>query len=386
MMIRTLSDLVGEAGAGPFLAHFVAKARWLGRMNDPDRTRSLLPWSEIDRLIAQDGIPREQIRVLLNKNSVERRLFRDEKSDRIRSGALQGLAAQGATLLINNISNLAPPIAELAANVERELGHRTHVNAYLSFGAQSAFLTHADGHDVIIVQVHGSKHWRCYGEHEPSPARGGHTTALNDVVWEDALHPGDVLYVPRGDVHAATPIQSPSVHLTIGVTENTGADFVKWLANKAVADEVFRRNLARNASPQERAGREAELKLALRRLIDTTPFDDYFVSEDHGRPLRVVAALDFPQRLRPESLLASALLRTLDLESGDPDAFKVEIGGERVRLGALARRALECLTAQPRTSFSDLAAKLDLAVDDAGLREALSDLARKALIEIADRP
>lgn len=381
-MIGTLAELVAPADVDVFLQHFITNTRWFASADAPARASSLLPWSEIDRLIANHGAPPEQIRVVVNRNEAERSMYRDEKSGALRANALQELAAQGATVVINGISNLVPQIAELAASIERQLSHRVNVNCYISFGRHSAFHEHYDDHDVLVLQVHGSKHWRCYGVDVSFPVHGGHTSTLTTPVRENVLGPGDVLYVPRGDVHAAVPVQRPSVHLTLGITEHIGADFIKWLGNKAESDEVFRMGLARNAPTQHRAAREHEVKQALHALIDATPIAEYFADDDRKRPTRSVAAFDFDRRLGPDSILVSALRRRIDLEIGDDEELKVEIGGNQIRLPALTRRALHVATENSGITFASLATELGRDTTDRELIESLGDLARKALIEI----
>jgi hypothetical protein len=380
--MHTLAQLIAPAPLEVFLDHFAAKTRWLVRTDTPQRAQSLLPWSEIDRLIAAHGIPPDWLSVKLNKNAAEPRMYRDEKSRLLRTDRLQELAAQGASFVIPAICELVPPIAELGVAIERRLGVTVSVNCYVSFGRHSAFLSHHDGHDVVVLQVHGSKHWRGYGVEVPAPLKGGQYGSERPVLWEDTLRRGDVLYLPRGEIHAAVPDQPPSVHLTFGIRESTGVDFIKWLGDQAGRDTVFRCDLAKNAPADPHESREAELKAALHALIDATPVADFLADDDRKRPLRSVAAFDFAHRLRPDSILVSALRRKLDLQTEDDGEIKIEIGGNPIRLAALARRALEAATSRDRLTFSTLAALLGRDTEDRELVESLTALARNALIEI----
>lgn len=230
--MQTLAELFAPESLDDFFEHFAAKTRWLLRAAAPQRAQCLLPWSEIDRLIAAHGIPPDWLSVMLNKNTAEPRMYRDDKLRQLRADRLQELAAQGASFVIPGISELVPPIAELSAAVERRLGTAVNVNCYVSFGPHSAFLSHHDGHDVVVLQVHGFKHWRCYGVDVIAPIKGGQYGSNRPVVWEDVLRPGDVLYLPRGEIHAAVPEQPPSVHLTFGIREATGVDYIKWLGDR----------------------------------------------------------------------------------------------------------------------------------------------------------
>ena len=57
-------------------------------------------------------------------------------------------------------------------------------------------------------------------------------------------------------------------------------------------------------------------------------------------------------------MLVSALRRKIDLETADEDEIKLEIGGNSIRLSALARRALDVATDRDRVTFPTLAALL----------------------------
>ena len=46
------------------------------------------------------------------------------------------------------------------------------------------------------------------------------------------LEAGDLLYIPRGWWHVAMPLDEPTLHLTVGVNNLTGADFLRWFADR----------------------------------------------------------------------------------------------------------------------------------------------------------
>ena len=88
--------------------------------------------------------------------------------------------------------------------MEIALGQKVWVNCYMTFGAGGAFAMHFDAHDVIVLQLQGSKHWFLYDEPEPAPLED--TPKLKpapprEVAFETDLNAGDVLYVPRGTYH-----------------------------------------------------------------------------------------------------------------------------------------------------------------------------------------
>jgi bifunctional lysine-specific demethylase and histidyl-hydroxylase NO66 len=93
------------------------------------------------------------------------------------------------------------------------LGVRVNVNAYLTPPCSSGFNAHYDTHDVFVLQTAGVKKWRIYHSPIPLPLpsqshiRGtaASVSGLGDPALEVELQTGDMLYVPRGFLHHASP-------------------------------------------------------------------------------------------------------------------------------------------------------------------------------------
>ncbi|HTM85622.1 MAG TPA: cupin domain-containing protein [Mycobacterium sp.] len=127
----------------------------------------------------------------------------------------------GYTVICNNIEKYLRPMSTLTHGVEVELNFPTHVNAYITPPRSTGFLPHYDHHDVLVLQIEGTKTWSFYGDdpvpphlmqqmHEVDPAGLPEPTSLR-------LAAGDTLYLPRGRVHSAEATSEPSVHLTVGI-------------------------------------------------------------------------------------------------------------------------------------------------------------------------
>jgi bifunctional lysine-specific demethylase and histidyl-hydroxylase NO66 len=72
--------------------------------------------------------------------------------------------AQGATLVLQGLHRLWPPLIDFAGRLAAELVVPVGVNAYLTPSGNRGFATHYDTHDVFVLQVSGRKRWRV---HEP---------------------------------------------------------------------------------------------------------------------------------------------------------------------------------------------------------------------------
>jgi len=243
-MIRDLASLLTPTTEDTFLKAFLEKSRVHVKSDDPGRAKSLLPWAEINRLIESDVLPADRLRVVRANVDVLPFMFRSsDRTAQLRAGALRSLLAQGASLIINRIDDIVTGIGHLADAIERRLSSTVSVNAYLSFGRGSAFKAHWDSHDVLVVQLHGSKRWRSFGTPMAFPVEGAGPAEPfpRDAIWEDRMVPGDVLYLPRGEIHeAALEGSEPSAHLTIGIAAPHGIDLLQSMVKTAMGDAVAR--------------------------------------------------------------------------------------------------------------------------------------------------
>jgi hypothetical protein len=284
---------------------------------------------------------------------------------------------------MNGIDDFVPGIAGLTSGLERDFACRVWCNAYLSFGAGSAFDAHYDRHDVLILQIHGRKRWRSYGVPVPHPIQEHSRRMKHDAVtWEGILEPGDVLYLPRGEVHAATLDGPHAVHLTIGMSAERGIDFAEWLLKAATEEVIFREDIPRSAGEAALSQYESTLKQALHARIERADLRNYLDGEDRARGLRPFINLGADAPYHPDTVIISAVRRHIPLDQDSEGESEVSIGGEIFRLSRNARRLLAYVIARGECRAADLAAGLIPPLTDAGLQDAVAELARNSLIGI----
>jgi ribosomal protein L16 Arg81 hydroxylase len=386
-MIRRLDDLVAPLSEHEFLDSFSRKRRLVVKTTQPERTASLLPWATINRLIAS-VMPSSDIIVKLRGKTCDELMYRSGPEGRLRPDALQQLAAQGVSIVLNGIHKYAPTITTLANAIERRVGHRVFVNCYMTFGTASAFIPHYDTHDVLAVQIHGAKRWRGYGTPidyplEDFPSRTERSNvAYGNPVWEELIEPGDVLYVPRGEAHDAVGEVKPSVHLTIGIQGPNGIDLLNWMAQRAKSNAVFRMDLTRVGGEEALRNHGLLLKQQLHKLIDQVSFDAFLEDVDQQRSPRVRLNLGFDNALRPDTWLSPTPRRRIELAADTKDETEVTLGGSVLRLSANAKRTLYLLLEEDGLSFAALAEKLAVTVEDSGLRGAVAQLLAKGLVAV----
>ena len=216
------------------------------------------------------------------------------------------------------------------------------MNAYLSFAKGGAFKPHWDTHDVLAVQVHGSKRWRIWKAVVPHPVEMANDMQINASAAPDQeieLAPGDVLFIPRGEPHAATVSAGRSVHLTIGLESQTGIDFLNYICKEAAKDPILRMDLPRHSFAEQTDAHEAALKRQVHQLIDAVSMSQFLQKGDLSRlpASQTAVAGALPQI---DDVLRLTLRRRVPLPDVAPEGEPqpVTIAGETRRLSPAVDR------------------------------------------------
>lgn len=175
------------------------------------------------------------IKIQLNKDFVEMHL------------------AAGSTLVFNRIESVSIKIRNICNELSDFIGEVVIANGYAAFGNSGSFGDHWDTHDVFAIQLMGRKRWLLYSPTFTLPLPG--QTSKNykhcrpaEPVLDVVLEPGDVLYVPRGWWHSATPLGEPTFHIAAGVHTIKLIDYIKWISENSLMDrEEMRSSVRSNA-------------------------------------------------------------------------------------------------------------------------------------------
>ena len=192
-------------------------------------------WADVERmwdLILERGLRAPGFRMVRGGATLARSDYcraagvgNQQLSDLPEPNRVLELYADGATVVLQGLQHFDVPYARLSTNLALDLDQPVQVNAYLSPVETKGLDLHFDYHDVIVVQLAGSKRWRVWEpiERTRRPAKSGAAiplpqfdelgTPLVDLV----MHAGDCLALPRGFPHAAETVDDESVHLTIGI-------------------------------------------------------------------------------------------------------------------------------------------------------------------------
>lgn len=183
---------------------------------------------------------------------------------------IQSEYRSGATVVLPALQRTWPPLRQLCTALEDEMSHPVHANAYLTPGDSPGFTPHYDTHEVFVLQIAGKKQWRVFEPPLSLPHRTQPFTpvgyTLPTPVLEFELKQGDLLYLPRGYVHAATALGSHSAHVTIGITVYTWVELISELVASSKEIAGFRTALPPGFATHEET--KKTLKDGLVRCID----------------------------------------------------------------------------------------------------------------------
>src|SRR5581483_5999389 len=167
-MTECLSRLLAPLSADSFLKHYQAREHFYVGRSCSGYYADLLTVTEIDRVLQSGQLPAAVLNVV--KDGVRCPL--EEWSCFVSSsrGPLQiaipekllSLYADGATLILNQAHGVLPALTDTCRMLTQELGFPTQTNIYITPHNSIGFSKHSDEHDVLILQVAGSKSWRVY--------------------------------------------------------------------------------------------------------------------------------------------------------------------------------------------------------------------------------
>ena len=363
--------------AATFAAEHWSRTPVLSRAKQlPSTFEDLLSTTDVDELVADRALRTPFFRTVSQGGGLPvplrtvtagaRRI-----GDLVDGDALAAQYADGATLVLQSVHRMHPPVARFCRELATELGHATQCNAYITPGGEhQGFDYHHDTHDVFVLQVSGRKRWIVYAPVvrlplASQPQAGGHLVPEGaNPLLDVELEAGDALYLPRGYVHAALTTDEHSVHLTVGVLSTTWYDVLTDAVALAGAEEAFRDALP--VQPVDTLA--ADLPDFLRRAaawLEQLPVS--CVQEVVERRLRRSVPTEplglLAQTAATRDLTAGTALRP---RRGLPVSVRIEgeqvlldLPGRQVALPALAEPALRRLLAGPATPADLLVGGLD---------------------------
>jgi Cupin superfamily protein len=245
---------IAPTGSDEFLAGYWERRPLHVERGEPGRFDDLLSARDVERQMSEPGLRAPGFRLVKAGEKLDPRDYTVDLPWRPRpfTGSADHLAVlreftRGATVVLQGLHLTWTPLARYCRELEGYLGHPVQANAYYTPARSQGLPVHHDTHDVLVLQVSGSKRWLVYDpvfelplKHQRyKPEMGEPGPAVMDVV----LRAGDTLYLPRGWLHEALTSAEDSLHLTIGVSVITRLDALRDLLAECEDDVEFRRSV-----------------------------------------------------------------------------------------------------------------------------------------------
>jgi ribosomal protein L16 Arg81 hydroxylase len=247
---------------------------------------------------------------------------------------LMRLNRGGASLIYNQTQKVSSRIAYLTNFLEHQFECKTHGNLYVTPAKMTAFNPHYDKHDVLVIQLRGSKKWSFY---EPLDKQHKGNTFKKEQVREVknlTLAPGSLLYVPQGLIHAAESTNEASWHITLGLTGYYWKDALKDLIDTAANPsnlELFRRLPIESGKQGDFNKQASALFEMMKGQLDFSAGFTKFKKEYPGIADHQAAIPTYSFQ-NPESIADNQLFEFIDL-----DQLSIEESEDRISLQTPSR-------------------------------------------------
>ena len=242
----------------------------------------LLTWQDLDAVLCTHAMTTSGVSLVRNGTPVPKSGYVDDE-ERVSPMAVAQEFDNGATVIFHQLQRHVPALARFCSSIGIFFGSRVQANAYLTPAGSQGFAPHWDTHDVFVLQVTGRKTWLIHDTKISLPLRGqGFDSSKyepGDVTSMFELEQGSVVYLPRGLIHSAKAGGKASLHITLGITAVTWAEFLlECVAATALENKDLRRKLPRGFLDDRDTFRH-EYRQKLRVLLETLDDEaamDYF--------------------------------------------------------------------------------------------------------------
>lgn len=270
-LLDGFESLVGPKSRQEFFDQYWEKKPFFVQRDNPDYFSSLLTMADMDEYIGTRAFHQSDIRLVKQGKDKDFDAYsKDGIADRTK---MLHEFRNGTMLLFSHLNRHHLPLAELISRCEAEIRVPMRSNVYLSPPQSQGFKLHWDTHDVLVLQIAGSKRWHIYD----SPLELPHEDHMRELPeWikrarkdtELLLKPGSVLFLPRGYIHGAEAEDEHSLHITIGLRSLTVADIVLAEFRRSSLLDIEMREVAMLDDFEDEAKLVAA-KRALRRVVES---------------------------------------------------------------------------------------------------------------------
>ena len=378
-------------GRDAFLTRFWGKS-FLRLAGQQGKFEFLISWEELNSILEQHHLKPPRLKLLKDNKQIDPSLYlaiNDQRS-KLRPAAFINQLAEGATLILDCVDELAPAVGHLADSWQEVLRSRTNVNLYAGWRTQTGLDLHWDVQDTMILQISGRKHWTVYQPTRLHPLREDVAPGkpTGEPFWEGVVEDGDLLYLPRGWWHVARPLDEPSLHLTVTIAPADGMDLLRWAIKQLLSDPEVRMNVPHLASESERKDYVEKMRERLMEVWSDDVLERFLAEWEMTVPLRPQLRLPFAPfeaaaSLSRETNIRLASSRRIKLfPHSQNGTVSYVTGGIRGACSTDLVPALELLSGYESHSVNELCSRLSHQDDSPKLIVLLTALAIKGAVHI----
>lgn len=367
----SLGWLIAPVTRQAFEQDFYERQLCLVPRGDPGYYAGLLGANDLDTVLGTHDITPTEVKLVRGEQDIPHASY-THPSGKIDPLEVASRFDAGATVVFGQLHRRVPALARLCVSIGQLFSCRVQTNIYVTPPHAQGFRPHWDTHDVFVLQVSGTKSWSVYDTKVTLPLKGqGFDPEQHEagpVSAQFELGPGDAAYLPRGLMHAAMSGDQASMHITLGLTAFTWADFfLESVSAAALADESLRHTLPigfadGSCTPDVRERLYQEKLDVLRARLDPAPIWEHFQQELLAANTPLLTDL-LGSRLREAPLTIDSIVgRRADLaveSDHTDDGCVLRFSRREVRLPARVLAAVEFVTTRPVFAVRDLPDCLD---------------------------
>jgi len=217
-----------------------------------NQLKGLFSWAQLNDLLYTHRLNSPRFRLIRNGEVVDPQTYtnyvnktREGLVPKIDSAKLSGELAKGTAVHILAVDEFSPELTAICTEISELLSSKISMTMHIGMAESKGFHQHWDSHDVLVLQLHGKKHWKLYGFTENYPYREGPAKEeinSNAVIWEGDLDEGDILFVPRGSWHDVQAYNEACMHISIGMFNPKSVDYISWINSQLTQFEFFRKD------------------------------------------------------------------------------------------------------------------------------------------------
>lgn len=253
----TFDHLINPLDSNTFFSEYFEKKPLVIKRDNNNFFSSLLQLQDVDKVLyTEDILNRANMRMVKEGKpvpvqqyiQVEKMRNVEVKSKLLTTEVNRLFKEEKATFILEQTKDLWPAVSRLLLSINDTFRCTSNANVYITPPDACGFDVHYDSHDVFVLQIAGTKHWKVYSNPYTLPLGIHNSVPFEvdnlDLLYDVTLEAGDTLYMPRGFVHEAATSADLSAHITAGIYNTTLAKVLSdYIISLAASESLLRRSI-----------------------------------------------------------------------------------------------------------------------------------------------